>query len=91
MPNLNAITCLLLTFVFTSLSSASAKEPTPKSVEAKAQKPAPTKTFQVKAKFLECSLGDASHFSFITHKGKPMDFGGCEAKNVKFSRLLPKA
>ena len=90
MPKLNAITCLLLTFVFTSLSSASAKEPTPTPVQAKTQKPAPTKTFQVKAKFREFSLGDASHFSFTTEKGKYMDFGGCEAKNFKFSRLLPE-
>ena len=70
---------------------ASAKEPMPTPVQAKAQKPAPTKTFQVKAKFLEFSLGDASHFSFTTDQGKYMDFGGCEAKNFKFSRLLPKA
>ena len=80
---------VLLTLAVTNPPPASAKEPTP--VQTKAQKPAPTKTFQVKAKFLEFSLGDASHFSFTTDKGKYMDFGGCEAKNFKFSRLLPKA
>ncbi len=80
---------VLLILAVTSPSPALAKEITP--VQANTQKPAPTKTFQVKAKFLEFSLGDASHFSFTTDKGKPMDFGGCEAKNVKFSRLLPKA
>ena len=82
---------LFLTLTVTNPPPASAKEPTPTPVQAKVQKPASTKTFQVKAKFLEFSLGDASHFSFSTDKGKYMDFGGCEAKNFKFSRLLPKA
>ena len=91
MNNLSFFLVITLTLAVASPSSASAKEPTPAPVQAKTQKTAPTKTFQVKAKFLEFSLGDASHFSFTTHKGKPMDFGGCEAKNVKFSRLLPEA
>ena len=68
--------------------AAEAVEAPPADVEAK--KPAPEKTFQIKAKFREFSLGDASHFSFTTEKGKYMDFGGCEAKNFKFSRLLPE-
>ena len=82
---------LIFLLTLSAFHNAHANEPTPKPVQTRAQKPAPTKTFQVKAKFLEFSLGDASHFSFITDQGKPMDFGGCEAKNVKFSRLLPKA
>ena len=100
MNKIISLTLFALTLAVTHPRSASAKEtpPAPQTekpaanpVNDKAPKPLPTKTFQVKAKFLEFSLGDASHFSFTTDKGKPMDFGGCEAKNIKFSRLLPKA
>ena len=46
------------------------------------------KTFKLTAKFLEFSLGDASHYIFEDEAGKRWDFGQCEAKNYIFEQEL---
>ena len=43
----------------------------------------------IKAKFIEFSLGDASHFIFEDETGKTWDFAGSTEKTIQFSRELP--
>ncbi len=45
-------------------------------------------TFNITAKFLEFSLGDASHYLFEDGEGKTYDFGRCEADSYIFHREL---
>ncbi len=45
-------------------------------------------TFNVTAKFLEFSLGDASHFVFEDEKGNILDFGGNDTDEFTFAHEL---
>src|SRR5688572_7944445 len=40
---------------------------------------------QVRAKFINYELGDASHFTFEDEKGNVLDFGGSEDKDHEFA------
>ena len=44
---------------------------------------------QLRAKFIEFELGDASHFIFEDEAGEMWDFGGCEAANCDFAEEVP--
>ena len=45
-------------------------------------------TFQIKAKFVEFMLVDASHYVFEDEEQKEWNFGGCDAPNFIFEEEL---
>lgn len=48
-------------------------------------------TFQLTAKFVGFSLGDASHYEFEDENGKYWDFSGCDATNFTFEEALSES
>ena len=44
----------------------------------------------IKAKFVEFTLGDASHYSFEDEKGEVWDFAGSDDKTYEFGLELPE-
>lgn len=52
---------------------------------------APAGSYTLKAKFIDFSLGDASHYGFEDETGKIWNFAGCDSKNFEFARELDDA
>jgi len=69
-------------------STATAIDTAKKTAEVKA--PVTDSSLQVTAKFVDYTLGDASHFSFEDKTGKEIEFGDNEDTLTKFAVELPK-
>ena len=50
-----------------------------------------TSIFTIKAKFIDFSLGDASHYGFEDESGKYWDFGDCLSETCDFAQELEES